>query len=195
MLGNVNNNFDALNAEGYTETEKINFNALLDKIDSDNLNQIELNKEKERIVKDNKELINNMKKMISLINNTGKALYKYTNYEKTNEYTLTKIMHRVRNAMSKDESTKEYKTFIEGVASDFVTEEPMANVKVSVEGTNVSAVTKADGSFRLALPDGGTVTIVAEIDKYSQYRDEMEITANETNLVDIEMEPIEEEIV
>jgi len=102
MMKNVENNMDVLKAEGYTDAEKDKLKQMIEKVAGDNLKQNDMINEKERIVQENTQLINNMKGMITLINDTGKRLYKFSDEEKTHEYTMSKIMSRIRRASNNE---------------------------------------------------------------------------------------------
>jgi hypothetical protein len=95
--------------QGLTEDIIECFNAAVEPIETDNQKQFEIMNERKVIVRDNKNLINDLYKVIIEICNVGKAIYKGKDTLKVQDYTFNELKKKVRIVArsSKKEETEE----------------------------------------------------------------------------------------
>ncbi len=110
LLQNAQNNMDVLTAEGYTGELHTLFSGLISNISEINNRRNVMLNEKEKKVQENHIMLNNLWKKLQNIMDTGKRLYKYSDMEKTQEYTVAKVMSRIRKMNNKEVNKKEVKS-------------------------------------------------------------------------------------
>ena len=84
------------------------------------------------------------------------------------------------NSCKKDQMV-EINGIVKGVFTDGSTNEPLAGVVVSVEGTNITATTLTDGSFTLTGLKSGDQKIIAKKDGYLRVINIMKIELSGEN--------------
>lgn len=96
VLQNIADNSTALEAKGWTVDQQ---NELLTKHNAiivGNTDQNNRMNQKEALVEDNMDKLNEFWLMMTDVLKTGKILFKYESEEKTGEYTLSKLKSRIR---------------------------------------------------------------------------------------------------
>lgn len=96
LLQNVDANFAALQAAGYTQQARTETGNIYTSAKDDNTKQNEIMEEREAQVQANMNVLNELWDIMSDVMKTGKALYKESNSEKVGDYTMAVFMERVR---------------------------------------------------------------------------------------------------
>jgi len=80
---------------------------------------------------------------------------------------------------------------ITGTVTNMETGLKQPGVLVSIEGSNATALTDAEGNYTLTLSEAGNYTLTAKLKGHNDYEeDEIEVTPGELTVVDFDMEPL-----
>jgi hypothetical protein len=187
----MDDNFDKLEPEGYTAAKHTAYGELIGKIDSKNTARNLKVDEKEAMVQANMVFLNGIYKDVMKIAKDGKRIYKYTNKEKTGDYTMSVIRKRISNIpVKKDEALKE-DAVITGIARDFETEAPMPNVKIWTNNHTTAVYSDVNGVYTIKVNAETLTTLYATFENYEDYEDEVEVEKGVTMELNIEMEKTE----
>lgn len=78
---------------------------------------------------------------------------------------------------------------ITGRVIDGTTTSPIAGASVSVEGTQLGAITRPDGNFLITGVPAGTQRVAVSLIGYARFSQEVTVTANGTVNVDVRLQP------
>ena len=185
----LEDNMTEVEAEGYTAAKHTEFSNLISDIDAQNRARNLKVDEKEAMVQANMVFLNTLYKEIKKIADIGKRLYKFTDKEKTGDYTISKIISRISNR-TPSEPKKKGNSSIEGVVKDFETEVVMAGVKVWTNDNVKGVISGVDGAFKLSVMAENCTEIYASMKGYTDFKEEVEIDAGVAMELDVEMEKI-----
>lgn len=191
LLRLVDDNLTALKAQGFKDADKTVLDGLMDTIRTGNTGQNLKMDEKEALVQANKGLILELWAMTADLLDAGKRIYKYTNPEKTNDYTATKLLQRIRQEKKKEEEAEPEVEM--GILEIKVTNkadgEPLMGAEYEVEETGDTDLTDAEGEGNEDLRVG-TYTVRVSMDGFvEQTVSNVEITKDNTTDLDIELVP------
>lgn len=185
----LEDNMDAVKAEGYTAAKHTEFSNLISEIDTQNRTRNLKVDEKEAMIQANMVFLNGIFKEIKKIADIGKRLYIFTDKEKTGDYTFSKIIGRISNRTPK-EPKKKGNSSIEGVVKDFETEVVMAGVKVWTNDNVKGVISGVDGVYKLSVMAENCTEIHASMKGYTDFKEELEMDAGVVMELDVEMEKI-----
>jgi len=98
VISNIENNNDALVAQGLSDELIARFTTASSSIAADKQLQYEIGSKRKNIVQDNLALFNGLYQQLVEVLDTGKILYKSSNPAKLQEYTFSELKKRVRKA-------------------------------------------------------------------------------------------------
>ena len=99
---------------------------------------------------------------------------------------------RMIDDLRRKQKSKTQDTGVTGIALNLTTGLKQPGVKISVIGTNITALTDAEGKYSLALTEPGTYTLKAELKGFAEaIEEEVEVESGSITEVDFDMEPEE----
>ena len=189
----MDDNLAKIQPEGYTDEMHSSFKVLIEDIDTKNTERNLKVDEKEAMIQANMMFLNSIYKDIMKIAKDGKRIYKYTNPEKTGDYTMMAIRRRISNIPVKKDETLKEDAIITGIAMDFETEAPMLNVKIWTNNHTTAVYSDVNGVYTLKVNAETLTTLYAAFENYEDYEDDVEVEAGVTMELNIEMEKVEVE--
>jgi hypothetical protein len=193
VVANISNNKTVLQAKGLTVQMQSSFQTLLTNIMQDTILQNVKTDEKEAVVQENLAFFNEAYTNIKDIADVGKRLFKYTDKEKLEDYTVNKIKNRITRKVEKKATEIKMNASIEGVARDFETQALMAGVKVWSNASAGFVMTNDKGYFKLPVNAEEAETLYAEFVGYKPNETDIELDAGVDMINDIDMEKEEVE--
>jgi hypothetical protein len=103
LIQNATTHFTDLETKGFTNAALTELKDLNDKITTKNDLQEALKSDKRQAVLENHVLFSEVLAIIKDVQDTGKRLFKFTNKEKTKDYTMTYILNQIRQEAKKKE--------------------------------------------------------------------------------------------
>lgn len=195
LIGNTTTYFDILETKGFTDTAFNNMKALANKITQQNDIQEALKSDKRQAVAANHVLFDDVLTIIKDLQDTGKRLFKFTNKEKTKDYTMSYILNQIRQEAKKKEDEQNAvpnACQLEVNVTD-ADGNPLEEITVLIEGLGLNVVTDADGvGLFEAVPIVPSVTVKLKLTGETWKDKEVENVTLEPDgqvSVDVVMEP------
>ncbi len=147
LIGNTTTYFDILETKGFTDVAFNNLKALADKITTQNDLQESLKSDKRQAVLANHVLFDDVLTIIKDLQDTGKRLFKFTNKEKTKDYTMSYILNQIRQEAKKkeDENNAVPNACQLEINVTDADGNPLEEITTLILEYNLSEVTDADG--------------------------------------------------
>ena len=147
--------------------------------------------EKEAVVQANMEFLNSIYKDVMKIAKDGKRIYKYTDKEKTGDYTMAVIRRRISNIAANTSDAQQGDAYIAGIVMDFDTDVPLVNVKIWTNNNTDGVYSDTNGKYKIKVKAETLTNLYAKFEHYEDYDDDVEVDAGVTMDLNIEMEKVE----
>ena len=190
LVGN-STNLTALKAKGLKDADKAILDGLMETIRTGNTTQNLKMDEKEALVQANKGIILELWALTADLLDVGKRIYKYTNPEKTNDYTATKLLQRIRQEKKKEEEAEPEVEMgiLELLVANKADGKPLMGAEYEVVETGDTDVTDAEGEGNEDLRVGKYTVKVWMEGFVEQAVSNVEITKDNTTELNIELVP------
>ena len=187
----ITENLAALNAVGFKAPARAELTTIKDDINNKNKEQNLKIDEKEDVVRSNLALLLELWELLRMVMDSGKRIYKYTNKQRAEDYTATKILGRIRHEYTKGKNEEPVveKGILEITVSEKATGNPLEEATVEIKETKDVLTTDSEGECGKDLPVG-SYTVSAMMDGYNTMTAlNVIIKKDETTDLDFEMEP------
>jgi Carboxypeptidase regulatory-like domain len=157
----------ALDAIGFDAGRFTAFKDLLIEIIDFNREQNDMMNERQNVRADELDLFNKMFEYVDKVSTVGKSMYTYKDKQKYDDFSLNNILGRINHGRKKKPDEDEggggteasiYDVII-GRVTDKITDEPLENVVVRLEGTEIMVDTDDEGEFYLDEVPSGVYSI------------------------------------
>jgi CarboxypepD_reg-like domain len=157
----------ALTVVGFDAGKLTAFKDLLTEIIDLNREQNDLINERKNVRTDEQALFDKMFEYVSKVSTVGKSMYSYKDKQKYANFSLNNILGRINHGRKKKLEEDEgggaaesaiYDVII-GSVTDKISDEPLENVVVRLEGTEIMVDTDEDGEFYLDEVPSGVYSI------------------------------------
>lgn len=188
-LLDVETNMTALKAKGFKDRDKEDLIALEEVIRQGNVTQNLKMDEKEALVQANNQFLLELWDMTADLLDAGKRIFKYTDVEKTGDYTAAKLLKRIRHEFSPAKEEQEIKMgILSGTMTLKSTGAAIEEGTIEVVETKDVETTDSEGDYSLDVKVG-TVTVKAKAEGcLDQTVLNVVISEDETTDLDFEME-------
>jgi hypothetical protein len=191
LLQLVDKNVTALKAKGLKDADITILEGMRGTISTGNTNQNLKEDAIEALVQANKGLILELWTMTADLLDAGKRIYKYTNAEKVNDYTATKLLQRIRHEKKKEEEAEPEVEMgiLEITITNKADDKPLMGAEYEVLESGDTNETDAEGEGNEDLRVG-TYTVAARMDGFVEKTvSNVVITKDNTTDLKIELEP------
>lgn len=147
-----------------------------------------------RVIANRKTATAELKKLFADADNTLRKLDALMAICSTSDplfYQEYKNLRVIDDLKRKSQTNGDSDMGITGTVTNMETGLKQPGVLVSIEGSNATALTDAEGNYTLTLSEAGIYALKAELKGHDDYEeDEIEVTPGELTVVDFDMEPL-----
>jgi len=187
----ITENLAALNAVGFKAPARAELTTIKDDINNKNKEQNLKIDEKEEVVRANLVILLELWEILKMVMDSGKRIYKYTNKQRAEDYTATKILGRIRHEYTKGNNGEPVieKGILEITVYEKATENPLEEATVEIKETKDVLTTDSEGECGKDLPVG-SYTVSAMMDGYNTMTVlNVVIKKDEATDLDFDLEP------
>jgi Carboxypeptidase regulatory-like domain len=157
----------ALDAVDFNAAKLADFKDLLSLIILLNQEQNDMMDERQDVRADEQALFDTMFDYVNKVISVGKSMYTYKEKQKYDDFSINNILGRINHGRNKKTEEEEEETpsesaiydVIIGKVTDKMTDQPLENVVVRLEGTEIMVDTDEDGEFYLDEVPSGVYTV------------------------------------
>ncbi|MEI8204900.1 MAG: hypothetical protein WCH34_17905 [Bacteroidota bacterium] len=185
----IDDNFDALEAVGYTDVKFVDFKTKLTALSALNETRNLKIEEKVLVINDNIVFFNKVFDQIRTIAKVGKNLFRISAPKKADDYTISKLLKRITHHVGKDAKVKP-DAWIQGTLTDLLSGAKLKGVSVWTDSCNTVVITDENGFFKIGVTADITKMIFATLKNYIIVQEDIVIMKGITLQHDMEMEMV-----